>query len=504
MEMHMSGQHCIELIEYWCFRNVCKLITLRNIALSQGLKVFSKFFNLWVFEETQSSLSRQSQEFLRSKSESTAKNWLPSGQRRVSKLSQDLEDSHFLDIVKEQLLVKGVLRSVVNALPYMKEGVHSKILKLEHILTDFFGTEQAKSQLSKVLVFVGRRKVASELVSYLNRPSCKRTPSGSHSIFFSRLHTPKIRKRMTGYKVSITRSPQTGSAQTIDRLIIPQLFVGQKPSFFQKLEPRQERSLQLEIRKHGKICTTFGKKKKEKPKNGNNLGPKSNYLINKSQYEELHNQELPEYCPGMNQDLQKKAVQKLKNHKINTLIATCIAEEGLDFGEIDLIICYDASGLNPVRMMQRFGRTGRKRAGRVIMFLDEREIKIYEQNDLAYQGIAGNLSWQSFSDGLRVKKKGKKIQYFDSKCEKRKFKKDNQYLRQFRKIGKANIMKFKMYCYGASMWPDNTPNPTLKYVGEEAETNMVEETNSINRQLINGVIDDLVLEHDLDMVMQKD
>jgi len=32
------------------------------------------------------------------------------------------------------------------------------------------------------------------------------------------------------------------------------------------------------------------------------------------------------------------------------LVATCVAEEGLDIGEVDLIICYD-SGLNPIRMI---------------------------------------------------------------------------------------------------------------------------------------------------------
>jgi len=30
------------------------------------------------------------------------------------------------------------------------------------------------------------------------------------------------------------------------------------------------------------------------------------------------------------------------------LIATCIAEEGLDIGEVDLIVCYDG-GFSPIR-----------------------------------------------------------------------------------------------------------------------------------------------------------
>jgi ERCC4-related helicase len=52
-------------------------------------------------------------------------------------------------------------------------------------------------------------------------------------------------------------------------------------------------------------------------------------------------------------------------NKFNLLISTCIGEEGLDIGEVDLIINYD-SGFSPIRMIQRMGRTGRKRDGLVI------------------------------------------------------------------------------------------------------------------------------------------
>ena len=44
-------------------------------------------------------------------------------------------------------------------------------------------------------------------------------------------------------------------------------------------------------------------------------------------------------------------------------MATCIGEEGLDIGEVDLIVCFDAQN-SPTRMVQRMGRTGRKRDGR--------------------------------------------------------------------------------------------------------------------------------------------
>jgi ATP-dependent DNA helicase MPH1 len=31
------------------------------------------------------------------------------------------------------------------------------------------------------------------------------------------------------------------------------------------------------------------------------------------------------------------------------MVSTCVAEEGLDIGEVDLIVCYD-SGLSPIRI----------------------------------------------------------------------------------------------------------------------------------------------------------
>lgn len=71
---------------------------------------------------------------------------------------------------------------------------------------------------------------------------------------------------------------------------------------------------------------------------------------------------------GMNQKKQLEVIDDFKSGKFNTLVATSIGEEGLDIGEIDLIICYDSSA-SPIRMLQRMGRTGRKRAGNIILLL---------------------------------------------------------------------------------------------------------------------------------------
>ncbi|KAI1779444.1 P-loop containing nucleoside triphosphate hydrolase protein [Hypoxylon cercidicola] len=71
---------------------------------------------------------------------------------------------------------------------------------------------------------------------------------------------------------------------------------------------------------------------------------------------------------GMKQAEQIERIQKFKQGEFNVLVATSIGEEGLDIGQVDLIVCYDASA-SPIRMLQRMGRTGRKRAGRVVLLL---------------------------------------------------------------------------------------------------------------------------------------
>ena len=79
---------------------------------------------------------------------------------------------------------------------------------------------------------------------------------------------------------------------------------------------------------------------------------------------------------GMNQKEQLDVIEKFKLGTYNTLIATSIGEEGLDIGEVDLIICYDSKA-SPIRMLQRMGRTGRKREGKIVML----QMQGKEEND---------------------------------------------------------------------------------------------------------------------------
>lgn len=79
---------------------------------------------------------------------------------------------------------------------------------------------------------------------------------------------------------------------------------------------------------------------------------------------------------GMSQKEQLDAIEQFKQGTFNTLIATSIGEEGLDIGEVDLIICYDSKA-SPIRMLQRMGRTGRKREGKIVML----QMQGKEEND---------------------------------------------------------------------------------------------------------------------------
>ncbi|XP_026194873.1 Fanconi anemia group M protein isoform X2 [Anabas testudineus] len=99
---------------------------------------------------------------------------------------------------------------------------------------------------------------------------------------------------------------------------------------------------------------------------------------------------------GFTQKEQLEVVHRFRQGGFNTLVSTCVGEEGLDIGEVDLIVCFDAQK-NPIRLVQRMGRTGRKRQGRIVVILAEgREERTYNQSQSnkrsVYKSIIGNKS----------------------------------------------------------------------------------------------------------------
>ncbi|KAJ7275284.1 hypothetical protein B0H12DRAFT_1086574 [Mycena haematopus] len=90
---------------------------------------------------------------------------------------------------------------------------------------------------------------------------------------------------------------------------------------------------------------------------------------------------------GMPQKEQLDIIKRFKAGEFNVLVATSIGEEGLDIGEVDLIVCYDAQK-TPIRMLQRLGRTGRKRQGTVHVLLAEgREELNMDKAEATYRDV---------------------------------------------------------------------------------------------------------------------
>lgn len=89
---------------------------------------------------------------------------------------------------------------------------------------------------------------------------------------------------------------------------------------------------------------------------------------------------------------QQNTIESFIRGDLNILVSTCIGEEGLDIGYVDLIIFYDAHS-SPIRLVQRSGRTGRNRDGKVIILVSERrERNLFECSEASLKNIENALS----------------------------------------------------------------------------------------------------------------
>ncbi len=86
---------------------------------------------------------------------------------------------------------------------------------------------------------------------------------------------------------------------------------------------------------------------------------------------------------GMSQKEQQAILQDFREGRFNVLIATSVAEEGLDIPKVDTVIFYEPIP-SAIRTVQRRGRTGRLEKGRVLMLVTE------GTRDVAYRYAARN------------------------------------------------------------------------------------------------------------------
>ncbi|MBK5112380.1 MAG: DEAD/DEAH box helicase [Candidatus Heimdallarchaeota archaeon] len=71
---------------------------------------------------------------------------------------------------------------------------------------------------------------------------------------------------------------------------------------------------------------------------------------------------------GFTQKKQLEVMQQFRDGLFNCLVATSVGEEGLDVSECDLVVFYECVP-SAIRNIQRRGRTGRQRAGKVVVLI---------------------------------------------------------------------------------------------------------------------------------------
>lgn len=71
---------------------------------------------------------------------------------------------------------------------------------------------------------------------------------------------------------------------------------------------------------------------------------------------------------GLTQRQQAEIIEGFRANQFNILVSTSIGEEGLDIPQVDLVIFYEPVP-SEIRSIQRRGRTGRKRPGRVVILI---------------------------------------------------------------------------------------------------------------------------------------
>ena len=73
---------------------------------------------------------------------------------------------------------------------------------------------------------------------------------------------------------------------------------------------------------------------------------------------------------GLSQKEQAEVLDRFRKREFSVLVASQVAEEGLDIPAVDMVVFYEPIP-SAVRSIQRRGRTGRNEVGRVVVLMTE-------------------------------------------------------------------------------------------------------------------------------------
>jgi len=107
-------------------------------------------------------------------------------------------------------------------------------------------------------------------------------------------------------------------------------------------------------------------------------GIKSDIFVGQAKKSHGKNEKGEEKTTGLNQKEQREIIEKFSNGEINVLVATSIAEEGLDIPEVSEVIFYEPIP-SAIRSIQRRGRTARLFPGtlKILVTKDTRDATYY-------------------------------------------------------------------------------------------------------------------------------
>lgn len=122
---------------------------------------------------------------------------------------------------------------------------------------------------------------------------------------------------------------------------------------------------------------------------------------------------------GLSQKAQLDILQKFREGEYNILVATSVAEEGLDIPKVDLVIFYEPIP-SEIRTIQRRGRTGRDRMGKVIVLMtkntkDEGFYWSSFHKEKRMRDILERLKNKHYKPKIAVEQKD--LDYFEKKYE---------------------------------------------------------------------------------------
>ncbi|KAG0679211.1 3'-5' DNA helicase [Pichia californica] len=251
----------------------------------------------------------------------------------------------------------------------------SKITNIKNLVPKLIEDDKQKaisdkSYIEGIFSHTKLKYMTDELIEFFNSKKSSSSSSSSSCIIFTEYRESAL---------EIVKVLENANKSVGKDLLKPHIFIGQakekskfdEESYLDKIKPKRKRDIQ--------ITETKSKSKSKSKKDNNNNRPTDR--IGSSE-DAQHK--------GMNQKTQKELIENFKNGIFNILVATSIGEEGLDIGEVDLIVCFDSTQ-SPIKNIQRMGRTGRKRDGKVLLLFSSNERSKFESSMGKYEWIQNQI-----------------------------------------------------------------------------------------------------------------